>query len=360
MEAIGQLTGGIAHDFNNLLTIIITTPRSSPASSRPDRAELRAGAVRAPAGRAAGGELVRKLMAFSRRRSVELQPLNLGQVVRTHRAISGVCYRRRSRSRSRWRQQATPTTIGDVGAVEQMLFNLATNARDAMPDGARSGLSRSGLAGRGSICAPAAGAAPGEYVVVSVSDTGCGMSPSVQARVFEPFFTTKEVGKGTGLGMAMVYGLVTQHKGYTDLQSEEGRGTTVGFTSRRSTTSPAPSGQPSDLRPRWAAPSGFSWWTTRRDPALGGPGAYPVRLRGGRGRRRRGGHRRHSWRPVSVQPGAHRCGDATDGGMALYRELRKAGSRDPCAAHERSHRGGPRPTGRPAQRGPNFSTSPGA
>ena len=119
------------------------------------------------------------------------------------------------------------TITGDVGAIDQILFNLATNARDAMPEGGalrlcvhRAWLDEEHRRVRG-------WGNPGEYIVVAVSDTGSGMSPSVKARAFEPFFTTKEVGKGTGLGMAMVYGLVTQHRGYADIYSEEGRGTTV-------------------------------------------------------------------------------------------------------------------------------------
>ncbi|HET9465513.1 MAG TPA: ATP-binding protein, partial [Gemmatimonadales bacterium] len=125
-------------------------------------------------------------------------------------------------------ESGVPLTIhGDVGAIEQMLFNLATNARDAMPDGGglqlrvyRAWLDADHRRTRG-------WGSTGQYVVLAVTDCGCGMKPAVRARVFEPFFTTKEVGKGTGLGMAMVYGLITQHKGYADLESEEGQGTTV-------------------------------------------------------------------------------------------------------------------------------------
>jgi nitrogen-specific signal transduction histidine kinase/CheY-like chemotaxis protein len=227
MEAIGQLTGGIAHDFNNLLTIVITNAALLADEIGAERAEMRAelGEVQRAAVR--GVELVRKLMAFSRRRSVELQPLNLGQVVgdasndlrRLLPASVEVAVQVES--------GASLTVSGDAGAIEQMIFNLATNARDAMPDGGslrlrvyRAWLDDDHRRTRG-------WGSPGAYVVLAVSDTGCGMSPSVRARAFEPFFTTKGVGKGTGLGMAMVYGLVAQHKGYTDLHSEEGRGTTV-------------------------------------------------------------------------------------------------------------------------------------
>ncbi len=227
MEAIGQLTGGIAHDFNNLLTIVITNAALIADQLETERTEMRAELLELQRAALRGAELVRKLMAFSRRRSVELQPLNLGQVVQDASKDLRRLLPASVEVSVQVEEGATLTTIGDVGAVEQMLFNLATNARDAMPDGGtvrlsayRAWLDEEHLRTRG-------WGAPGEYVVVSVSDTGCGMTPNVQSRVFEPFFTTKEVGKGTGLGMAMVYGLVTQHKGYTDLQSEEGRGTTV-------------------------------------------------------------------------------------------------------------------------------------
>jgi CheY-like chemotaxis protein len=186
---------------------------------RSDLSELKRAALR-------GVELVRKLMAFSRRRSIELQPLNLGQV------ISDACNDLRRLLPASIEvglevESGVPLTIkGDVGAIEQMLFNLATNARDAMPDGGglRLRVSRARL---DEDHPQTHGWGAGEYVVVSVRDCGCGMKPAVRARAFEPFFTTKEVGKGTGLGMAMVYGLITQHQGYADLESEEGLGTTV-------------------------------------------------------------------------------------------------------------------------------------
>jgi PAS domain S-box-containing protein len=227
MEAIGQLTGGIAHDFNNLLTIVITNAALLADEIPSDRAEMRAELSELQRAALRGAEMVRKLMAFGRRRSVEMQAINLGDV------ISDACndLARLLPASMEVRVQVesgAPLTInGDVGAIEQILFNLATNARDAMPDGGtlrlqvyRAWLDDDHLRTRG-------WGSPGDYVVVAVTDTGCGMSPGVQARAFEPFFTTKEVGKGTGLGMAMVYGLVSQHKGYTDLHSKEGRGTTV-------------------------------------------------------------------------------------------------------------------------------------
>jgi PAS domain S-box-containing protein len=227
MEAIGQLTGGIAHDFNNLLTIVITNAALLASEIAPDRAEMRAELSELQRAALRGVELVRKLMAFSRRRSVELQAIDLGQVVSDASNDLRRLLPASVEVAVQVEKGVSLTITGDTGALEQILFNLATNARDAMPDGGalrlsvhRAWLDEEHRRTRG-------WGSPGEYIVIAVSDTGCGMSPSVQARAFEPFFTTKEVGKGTGLGMAMVYGLVTQHRGYADIYSEEGRGTTV-------------------------------------------------------------------------------------------------------------------------------------
>ena len=227
MEAIGQLTGGIAHDFNNLLTIVITNAALLASEIAPDRADMRAELSELQRAALRGVELVRKLMAFSRRRPVELQPIDLGQVVSDASNDLRRLLPASVEVAVQVEKAVSLTITGDVGAIEQILFNLATNARDAMPDGGalrlsvrRAWLDEEHRRTRG-------WGSPGEYVVIAVSDSGYGMSPSVQARAFEPFFTTKEVGKGTGLGMAMVYGLVTQHRGYADLNSEEGRGTTV-------------------------------------------------------------------------------------------------------------------------------------
>jgi nitrogen-specific signal transduction histidine kinase/ActR/RegA family two-component response regulator len=227
MEAIGQLTGGLAHDFNNLLTIIITNAALLANEIAPDRADMRSDMSELKRAALRGVELVRKLMAFSRRRSVEMRPLDLGQVISSASTDLGRLLPASVEVVVQVESGIGLTINGDAGAIEQVLFNLATNARDAMPEGGvlrlrlyRAWIDEEHVRTRG-------WGSPGEYVVLAASDSGCGMSPSVRARIFEPFFTTKEIGKGTGLGMAMVYGLVTQHNGYTDLHSEEGRGTTV-------------------------------------------------------------------------------------------------------------------------------------
>ena len=227
MEAIGQLTGGLAHDFNNILTIVITNAALMATELKADQVDMRAELDELHRAALRGVELVRKLMAFSRRRAVEIKPIDLGQVITDASQDLGRLLPASVQVVVQVEKGAQLTINGDVGAIEQILFNLATNARDAMPEGGilRLGVYRAWLdeehrrtRGWGSA---------GDYIVLTVGDTGCGMNPKVRDRAFEPFFTTKEVGKGTGLGMAMVYGLVTQHKGYADLHSEEGRGTTV-------------------------------------------------------------------------------------------------------------------------------------
>jgi signal transduction histidine kinase/CheY-like chemotaxis protein len=226
MEAIGQFTGGIAHDFNNLLTIILSNVEllkselsTGPAGAPADLAEIEAAARKAAA-------MVRKLLAFSRTGQLELGPVDLPRLVRDlsvmlHRLLPetidvGVMA-----------DGDVPQVLADPGAVEQILFNLATNARDAMPRGGalRIAVDQRQLDER--FRDAMGDGRPGLYACLSVSDTGAGMDPAVLEHMFEPFFTTKPPGIGTGLGMAMVYGLVRQHGGLVDIESEPGRGTTV-------------------------------------------------------------------------------------------------------------------------------------
>jgi PAS domain S-box-containing protein len=226
MEAVGQLTGGIAHDFNNILTIIITNAGLMADQVTPEQAELRTELAELQRAALRGADLVRKLLAFSRQRDLELRTINLADVLRE--AEGGLRRLLPSTVQLSTEVGGEAATInGDAGAIEQMLFNLATNARDAMPDGgsmrvclhhARLDEEHRRTRGWGTV---------GEYFVIAVHDTGCGMSPETRSRAFDPFFTTKEIGKGTGLGMPMVYGLVKQHNRNIDLESEVGRGTTV-------------------------------------------------------------------------------------------------------------------------------------
>ena len=226
MEAIGQLTGGVAHDFNNILQVIQghvdLMAQDLPREAKALRGELRA--MQDEARR--GAELVKKLMAFSRREELFTESLDLVEVTTQ---LAGTL--RRLLPEHIEIQVHAPetgnTVLADRNAVEQIVVNLATNARDAMPNGGllrietrRAWLDEEHRSTYG-------WGEPGAYVCVTVSDTGVGMDESTKQRVFEPFFTTKPVGEGTGLGMAMIYGLVKQHNGFIHVYSEPEQGTTV-------------------------------------------------------------------------------------------------------------------------------------
>jgi PAS domain S-box-containing protein len=225
MEAVGQLAGGVAHDFNNLLTTILASSELL-AAGLPSGAPLREDVdmIHQAAQRAA--ELTRDLLAFSRRQQLELQAVPLGGLVAD---FARLARRIVPEDVEVTVQVEAPGAVvrADPGAVEQILMNLVTNSRDAMPSGGTLRL----VVGHGRLdedyCRARGWGAPGEYVVLSVADTGSGMDAKTQQHIFEPFFTTKPVNQGTGLGMAMVYGLVKQHGGFVSVYSEPGMGTTI-------------------------------------------------------------------------------------------------------------------------------------
>ncbi|MGO4713055.1 PAS domain S-box protein [Bradyrhizobium sp. 2TAF24] len=227
MEAVGQLTGGIAHDFNNLLTGIIggldIVKRRLAVGRNGDVGRFIDAAV-ASANRAAG--LTNRLLAFSRRQTLDLKPLDLGRLLG---ALQDQLTRTMGERIAINLRIADDLWIaeGDANQIETALFNLAINARDAMPEGGLLTVEMANVTVDPLAARPEGGLAPGDYVVMRVRDTGVGMTPDVVTRAFDPFFTTKPMGQGTGLGLSMVYGYAKQARGHVQLDSTEGEGTTV-------------------------------------------------------------------------------------------------------------------------------------
>ena len=226
IEAVGQLTGGVAHDFNNLLTVIIgglDTIRRNPDG---DPARLKRAADMALQGAERAASLTARLLAFARRQPLNPTRLQINAVVRDltdllHRTLGEQVELETVLSSRVWVIEA------DQNQIESALVNLAVNARDAMPEGGKLTIETDNAELDERYAETDAEVIPGQYVVVSVSDCGEGMSKETLDRVFEPFFTTKEVGKGTGLGLSMVYGFVKQSGGHLTIYSEPGMGTTV-------------------------------------------------------------------------------------------------------------------------------------
>jgi signal transduction histidine kinase/CheY-like chemotaxis protein len=242
MEAVGQLTGGIAHDFNNMLAVVIGS--LDFARHTDDVGRLKRLIEQALKGATKAAELTQRLLAFSRRQTLipavvdantlvaemsELLRRTLGGSIRLETVLAG----------SLW------PVFADPAQLESAILNLAVNARDAMPDGGQLTIETANCHLDERHAAAHPDVAPGDYVLIAVSDMGEGMPPDVQARVLEPFFTTKEVGRGTGLGLSQVFGFVKQSGGHLNIYSEVGRGTTVKiYLPRHHGTAPNVDGAP--------------------------------------------------------------------------------------------------------------------
>jgi PAS domain S-box-containing protein len=229
MEAVGQLTGGIAHDFNNLLTVIAGNIDMA-ARAIENAGETNPRVARALDGAQKGAQraasLTQRLLAFARRQPLDPKPIRVDRLIRGMSDLLDRSLGERVEvefvgAPGLWLVEVDPNEL------ESAIVNLAVNARDAMPEGGKLTIEVSNARLDEAYAARHAEVAPGQYVMLAISDTGSGMPPELLDKVFEPFFTTKEVGKGTGLGLSMVYGLVKQSGGHVKIYSESNRGTTV-------------------------------------------------------------------------------------------------------------------------------------
>ena len=224
METIGRLAGGIAHDFNNLLTVIKGyTQLSLNQIQEGDPCRENIEEIKGAAERAA--ELTNQLLAFSRRQILDMKVLDLNTIVRGLEKMMA-----RIIGEDIEMFTVLDDHLGrvktDPGQIEQVILNLVVNARDAMPSGGKLAIETANVVLDETYARAHIGVSPGNYVLLSVSDTGCGMPPEIKELIFEPFFTTKEEGKGTGLGLSTIYGIVKQSGGTIWVYSEPGRGTT--------------------------------------------------------------------------------------------------------------------------------------
>jgi PAS domain S-box-containing protein len=224
MESVGQLAAGVAHDINNILTIIEGHTGLLLKATPPETVAAKSlNQIAAACERAAG--FIRHLLAFSRKQIYRTKILDLNAVLRNLESLLPRMLGEHVALETHYHPQL-PRIAADTGIAEQIVMNLAVNSRDAMPKGGKLLIETSVVSFDAFSARHHPEARAGRFVCLTVADTGCGIEPSVLQRIFEPFFTTKEIGKGTGLGLATVYGVVKQHHGWIEVESEVGGGTT--------------------------------------------------------------------------------------------------------------------------------------
>jgi signal transduction histidine kinase/CheY-like chemotaxis protein len=225
MEAIGQLTGGVAHDFNNLLAVIMGVAELA-AIRAADNSQLARMMKQIEEAAQRGALLVQRMLAFARKQPLQPRSIDLNDAIRRTAAMLDRTLGEDINLKTGLADELWPA-FADPAQLQDALVNLCVNARDAMPKGGRLVIETANLHVEEADGTEGAEQPAGDYVIVMVTDTGTGMTPETLEHVFEPFFTTKEVGRGTGLGLSMVYGFVKQSGGHVKIESEIGRGTTV-------------------------------------------------------------------------------------------------------------------------------------
>ncbi len=223
MEAVGQLAGGVAHDFNNILTAIMGYCSLIQMKTKEELTKTRAAHILALSEKAAG--LTQSLLAFSRKQVINPTPTDINEIVNSRSILLRRLIGKDIDLRTVLSKESI-TVIVDREQIEHVLMNLATNARDAMPHGGILTMSTEPVELNREFIETQGYGEIGTYALLSVADTGIGIDEKTKERIFEPFFTTKEVGKGTGLGLAMVYGIIKQHNGFINVSSEPDKGTT--------------------------------------------------------------------------------------------------------------------------------------
>jgi PAS domain S-box-containing protein len=277
MEAVGRLAGGVAHDFNNLLTAISTNADLALAALegqqdiREELAQIKRASERATA-------LTRQLLAFSRKQMLQPRVLDINAAVREAGNLLGRLIGEDIQLITHLDDDAWPV-VADGGQLTQVVMNLAVNARDAMPNGGVLTITTGNVDVTQALAARQRGLRAGEYVVLTMRDTGSGMDRRTQERVFEPFFTTREQGKGTGLGLATVYGIVKQSNGYIQLASVPGRGTTFWIFLPRAAARVEASSVPAATPPVRAV-AGTTVLIVEDEPQVRGAAARVLRKQG--------------------------------------------------------------------------------
>ena len=250
MESIGQLAAGVAHDFNNILTVIQMRCDLLKTSSQASAAQLEC-AEEISGATQRGAALTRQLLLFSRKQTLQPRDLDLSQSIQGMTKMLRRILGEDVQMQFKFAKQ--PLFIhADAGMMDQVLMNLAVNSRHAMPNGGVLAIETSAVDFDESVRAHSIQASPGSFICLSVSDTGCGITPENLPRIFEPFFTTKDPGNGTGLGLATVFSIVQQHHGWVNVYSDLGHGTTFRIYLPRL----AKMSQQESIRPESPAPSG--------------------------------------------------------------------------------------------------------